>query len=202
MMVERLRIAAFASHGGSNLQSLIDACEQGRIAGEIAVVISNNRKAYALERARKHGIDAVHLSERRFASTDEFADKVIAELGRREVNLICLAGYMRFLPPRVIDCVHRRVINIHPALLPKFGGKGMYGMHVHEAVLAAGERETGVTVHQVDYLYDHGKILAQRRVAVQPDDTPESLQQRVLQVEHQLYPETVAKIASGEIALE
>lgn len=201
-MAEKLRIAVFASHGGSNLQSLIDACESGSINGSIVAVISNNRKAYALERAANHGVDALHLSSKDFESRDAFIDKLIADLQQRDVNLVCLAGYMKFIPLEVVDWVKGRVINIHPALLPKHGGKGMFGIHVHEAVLAAGDKETGVTIHKVDDLYDHGRILAQRKVEVLPDDTPESLQQRVLKVEHSLYPETVARIASGEITLE
>ncbi len=201
-MAETLKIAAFASHGGSNLQSLIDACESGTIKGQIVVVISNNRKSYALERARKHGIDSLHLSAKAFSTEEAFTEALLEELRSRDVNLICLAGYMKFLPPRVIELVHGHVLNIHPALLPRHGGKGMYGIHVHEAVIAAGERETGVTIHLVDHLYDHGKIIAQRKLVVLPDDTAESLQERVLEVEHQLYPETVARIATGEIELE
>lgn len=201
-MGEFLRIAAFASHGGSNLQSLIDSCQAGKIEGEIVVVISNNRKARALERAREAGIDALHLTDKQFDSETEFVAALRKELTDRGVNLICLAGYMKFLPPEIIDLVHGRVLNIHPALLPKFGGKGMYGIHVHEAVIAAGETETGVTVHLVDSLYDHGRILDQTKVPVEPDDTPETLQKRVLKSEHQFYPEVVAKIGRGEIELE
>ena len=201
-MGEYLRIAAFASHGGSNLQSLIDACQAGRIDGEIAVVISNNRKAKALERATEAGIDSIHLTEKQFEHEAEFVTALREELSKRQVNLICLAGYMKFLPPEIIDYVHGRVLNIHPALLPKFGGKGMFGIHVHEAVIAAGESETGVTIHLVDHLYDHGRILAQTKVPVEPGDTPETLQKRVLKSEHQFYPEVVARIASGEIELE
>ncbi|MFH2055626.1 MAG: phosphoribosylglycinamide formyltransferase [bacterium] len=201
-MGQFLRIAAFASHGGSNLQSLIDACQAGRIDGEIVAVISNNRKAFALERAATAGIKALHLSEKQFDSREEYVAAITRELSARDVNLICLAGYMKFLPKEIIEFVHGHVLNIHPALLPKYGGEGMYGIHVHEAVLAAGDKETGVTVHLVDQLYDHGRILAQTRVPVEPGDTPESLQKRVLKSEHQFYPEVVARIARGEIILE
>ena len=201
-MAQSLRIAVFTSHGGSNLQSLIDACAAGRIDGQIVLVISNNRKSYALERARQAGIEALHLTEKKFDSAEAFAKALVNKLTKYQIDLICLAGYMKFLPPMVLQYVRGRVINIHPALLPRYGGKGMYGLRVHEAVLAAGDTETGVTIHQVDEIYDHGTILAQRKVAVLPDDTPETLQQRVLQVEHQLYPEAVAQIASGEIKLE
>ena len=198
----KLRIAVFASHGGSNMQTLIDWCECGRIDGEVVVVICNNRKAYVLERARNHNIEALTLSEKEFPSADSYASELLGQLQSRHVNLICLAGYMKKIPHNILCEFRNRILNIHPALLPKFGGQGMYGIHVHEAVLASGEKETGVTIHLVDEDYDHGRILAQRHVVVLADDTPEILQQRVLEIEHQLYPETVAKIASGELSLE
>jgi phosphoribosylglycinamide formyltransferase 1 len=201
-MAKKLRIAGFASHGGSNLQALIDGCVSGQIAGEIVLVISNNRKAYALERARNHQIETVVISDKDFDSETAFGQELLRHLTAQSVGLICLAGYMKKMPTDVIRVYRNRILNIHPALLPKFGGKGMYGIHVHEAVLAAGEKETGVTIHVVDEVYDNGKIVAQQRVPVIPDDTPESLQQRVLEIEHQLYPETVARIASGELRLE
>jgi len=201
-MAGKLRIAAFASHGGSNLQALIDGCVAGQIAGEMVLVISNNRKAYALERARNHQIKTVVISDKNFDSEIAFGQELLRLLAEHSVGLICLVGYMKMLPGDVIRTYRNRILNIHPALLPKFGGKGMYGIHVHEAVLAAGEKETGATIHLVDGVYDNGRIVAQRRVQVNPDDTPESLQQRVLEIEHQLYPETVAQIASGQLRLE
>jgi phosphoribosylglycinamide formyltransferase-1 len=201
-MTEKLRIAAFASHGGSNLQALIDGCVSGQIAGEIVLVICNNRKAYALERARNHQIETLVISDKNFDSEMAFGQELLRQLASQSAELICLVGYMKMLPKDVIHAYRNRILNVHPALLPKFGGKGMYGIHVHEAVLAAGEKETGVTIHLVNEVYDDGRIIAQRRVQVNPDDTPESLQQRVLEIEHQLYPETVAKIAAGELRLE
>lgn len=199
---DRLRIAVFASHGGSNLQALIDGCASGLIAGDIVLVVCNNRKAYALERARNHQIETLVMSNSDFESEADYSRALLSHLSQRRIGLICLAGYMKKIPVEVIRAFHNRILNIHPALLPKFGGKGMFGMHVHEAVLAAGEKETGVTIHVVDEAYDNGKILAQTRVAVNPDDTPESLQHRVLVIEHQLYPETVGRIASGDLRLE
>ncbi len=201
-MSKKLRIAVFASHGGSNLQALIDGCNSGQIKGEIVVVFSNNRKAYALERAQNDNIETLVLTDRDFDSEETYTRELLKQLADRGVELICLAGYMKRIPTEVIRTYHDRILNIHPALLPKFGGKGMYGLHVHEAVLAAGEKETGVTIHLVNEVYDNGRILAQRRVSVLDDDTPESLQCRVLEIEHQLYPETVARIASGELRLE
>lgn len=199
---KKLRIAVFASHGGSNLQSLIDATENGRLPAEIVLVVSNNRKAYALERARNHGIPTSILSDRNFPDEESYARELIRQLHDKSVNLICLAGYMKKIPKMLLDKYPRRILNIHPALLPKFGGKGMYGKRVHEAVLEAGESETGVSVHLIDEIYDHGKVLAQEKVPVKPTDDPESLQRRVLEVEHKLYPEVIAKIASGDISLE
>ncbi len=201
-MKQHLRIAVFASHGGSNLQALIDGCASGQIDGEIVLVVSNNQKAFALQRARNHHIDTLIMTEAVFASPVEFARELSVQLSKRRVNLICLAGYMKMIPQQIIDNYRNRIINIHPALLPKFGGKGMFGIHVHEAVLAAGEKETGVTIHLVNEVYDDGRILAQARVPVRSDDTPQTLQERVLELEHQLYPETVAKVAAGEISLE
>jgi phosphoribosylglycinamide formyltransferase-1 len=201
-MAQKMRLAVFASHGGSNLQSLIEACAADRINGEIAIVVSNNRKAYALERALKHGIETLVASEKAFDSPEAFAADLINQLVSRQIDLVCLAGYMKKIPNELLRKFRHRVINIHPALLPKYGGQGMYGIHVHKAVIAAGEKETGVSIHLVDEVYDHGAIIAQRRVPVSPDDTPETLQQRVLEIEHQLYPETIARIASGELRLE
>lgn len=201
-MKQHLRIAVFASHGGSNLQALIDGCAAGQIDGEIVLVVSNNSKAFALERARNHHIDTLVMTDSAFAAPEDYADELAARLLRRRVNLICLAGYMKMIPRRIIEQYRNKIVNIHPALLPKHGGKGMFGIHVHKAVIAAGDKETGVTIHLVNEVYDDGRIVAQGRVGVLEGDTPESLQERVLELEHQLYPETVAKIASGEISLE
>lgn len=201
-MKQFLRIAVFASHGGSNLQALIDGCASGQIDGAIVLVISNNRKALALERARNHHIDTLVVSDSQYSSPEEYGKALLEELSKRGVNLICLAGYMKMIPTSIIERFHDRILNIHPALLPKFGGKGMYGIHVHEAVVAAKEAESGVTIHLVNENYDDGRILAQKRVKVLDTDTPQSLQERVLEMEHQLYPDTVAKIAAGIIKLE
>ncbi len=201
-MNEPLRIAVLASHGGSNLQALIDACAAGQIDGRIVLVVSNNRKAFALERARNHHIDTLVISESGFPGAAAYAAELLRQLQMRGTQLICLAGYMKMIPQQIIAAYRNKIINIHPALLPKYGGPGMYGIHVHEAVLAAGEAETGVTIHVVDEVYDNGRILAQRRVPVLPGDTPQVLQERVLAIEHELYPETVARIAAGQIRLE
>lgn len=197
----KLNLAFFASHGGSNMQAIIDACKEGRLDAIPRVVISNNSNAFALERAKKEGIPYYHISSVTHPNPEEFTKAILDILEKHQVDTIVLAGYMKLLPAEVIKKYHNRILNIHPALLPKFGGKGMYGINVHKAVLEAGEKITGVTVHLVNEEYDKGRILAQVEVPVLENDTPETLAERVLQYEHKLYPETLQKIASGEIVL-
>lgn len=193
---EPIRIAVFASGSGSNLQSIIDRCADGSLDARVVVVMSNNRNALALERATKAGIKAVHWSEKKAGSPEAFADGLLELLRTERVDLIVLAGYMKLVPRPVVDTYKGRMLNIHPALLPKYGGKGFYGMHVHEAVIAAGDTESGATVHLVDPVYDQGQIVLQERVAVLPDDTPETLRDRVLELEHRLLPAAIAKLAA------
>lgn len=198
-MKRKLRIAVLASGNGTDLQSLIDAIKKKKIRAEIRIVISNNSDAYALERARKNNIKALHLSHKQFVTTEEFDSALVFALQGEKVDLICLAGYMKKLSPAVVRTFKNRMINIHPALLPAFGGEGMYGIHVHEAVIKSGARLSGVSVHFVDELYDHGAIIYQKAVPVKADDTPETLQKRVLRVEHQVYPYVVGLFADGKI---
>jgi phosphoribosylglycinamide formyltransferase-1 len=190
-----LRVAVLASGSGSNLQAIIDRCADRTIPAQVVLVMSNNSGAFALERARQAGIAAVHWSEKKAGSPEAFADGLLAMLRQAQVDLIVLAGYMKLIPPAIIEAYAGRILNIHPALLPKFGGSGLYGIHVHEAVLAAGETESGATVHFVDAQYDHGAIFLQRRVPVHPDDTPETLRERVLAVEHEILPEAIGRFA-------
>lgn len=197
----KVRLGILASHGGTNLQSIIDSCEAARIPAEVVVVISNNRQSGALARARKHRIDAVHLSNKHYPDNEDLDEAIAEVLREHEVDFVCLAGYMKRRGPKFLSAFKNRILNIHPALLPKFGGKGFYGMRVHEAVLEAKEKESGVTVHIVDEKYDHGPILAQKRVPVLPDDTPETLAARILVEEHKIYSEVIGKIAKGEIEL-
>ena len=194
-----LKLGFLASHTGSNMQAIIDACQAGTLAAEPCVAISNNSRAGALARARQANIAAYHLSERTHGAA--LGAVLGAALRRHGVEVICLAGYMKKLGAEVLAAYEGRILNIHPALLPKFGGQGMYGMRVHEAVLAAGERESGATIHLVDEEYDQGRVLAQEKVPVKTEDTPETLQKRVLAVEHRLYPATLARIAAGEIPI-
>lgn len=198
----KLRLGFLASHGGSNVQAIIDACRERRLDAEPCVVISNNSEAQVLERARRAGVDAVHLSSQTHPDAAALDAAILGTLERHGVNLVILAGYMKKLGPRTLAQYRGRVLNIHPALLPKFGGRGMYGKRVHEAVLAAGEKVSGVTVHLADEEYDRGRILAQREVPVLPGDDADTLAARVLEVEHQLYADTIQKIARAEIDLD
>lgn len=199
MTVERLGF--LASHRGTNMQSIIDACRQGRLAATPAVVISNNGDSPALDRAENEGIPAYHISSRTFPDSDDRDRAIRDTLRRHHVDLVVLAGYMKRLGPATLEAFSGRIINIHPALLPKYGGKGMYGDRVHEAVLEAGDAETGVTVHLVEGDYDSGRILAQKKVPVKSGDTVASLAARVLRVEHETYVETIGRIISGDIRL-
>jgi phosphoribosylglycinamide formyltransferase-1 len=196
-----LRIGLLASHGGSNLGAIVAACREGRIDAVPVVVIGNNSDAFALERARRANIPVYHLSSRTHPDPDALDAAIADALARYEVDLVALAGYMKRLGPRVLDRWRRRIINVHPSLLPQFGGQGMYGPRVHAAVLAADATVTGVTIHLVTEEYDQGPTIAQREVPVLPDDTVESLAERVLPEEHALYIETLGRIARGEIAL-
>jgi phosphoribosylglycinamide formyltransferase-1 len=183
------------------MQAIIDACKQGHLDATACVAISNNSESMALQRARKAGIPGYHISAATHPGAEEDRE-ILRVLRRHGVDTVILAGYMKRIGPQTLAAYRGRILNIHPALLPKFGGRGMYGKRVHEAVLNSGERVTGVTVHVVDDLYDHGRILAQRDVPVREGDTADSLAERVLQEEHRLYPETLRRIAAGEIVLD
>lgn len=196
-----MNIGFLASHGGSNMQAIIDACKAGRLSAVPVVVISNNGESRALERARNEGIPNYYLSGKTHPDPDSLDQAILDALILHRVDVVALAGYMKKLGPKTLAHFRGRILNIHPALLPKHGGKGMYGIRVHEAVIAAGETESGVTVHLVTEEYDRGPILAQVRVPVMPGDTPETLAERVLVQEHILYPATLQRIATGEIVL-
>jgi len=199
--MKKLNLVVLASGGGTNLQAIIDNIEAGKLNAQIRVVISNNSKAGALERARNHNIPAIHLSHKQFAIPEEFDEKLLSILKENETDFVVLAGYMKMLSPTVIRAYRNRILNIHPALLPSFGGNGMYGIHVHEAVINSGVKVTGVTVHIVDEIYDHGAIVLQKTVPVLDDDTPESLAERVLKVEHEAYSEAIQLLAEDKIEI-
>lgn len=198
----KLPIGVLASHGGTNLQAIIAACAAGSLDAEIRVVISNNSRAMALERARRSNIPTAYLSSVTHPDPARLDAAIADTLTTRGVELVALAGYMRKLGPRTLSRYRNRILNVHPALLPKFGGQGMYGERVHAAVLAAGESVSGVSVHLVDEEYDQGPVIAQAEVPVLPNDTPDILAARVLEQEHLLYPRTIQRIASGDIDLD
>ena len=194
-----IRIAFFASHRGTNMQAVIDACREGRIHAQPVVVISNNRLSGALKRAEAAGIAGYHINSKIHPDPDHLDATILHTLEQHEADLVVLTGYLKKIGPKTLMAYRGRIINIHPYLLPRHGGQGMYGLRVHEAVLAAGEPATGVTIHRVEAEYDKGMVLAQRTVPVNPGDTAESLAGRVLVSEHALLVETVGKIARGEI---
>ena len=203
MPTERiLQLGFLASHRGTNMQAILDACKTGRLQARPRVVISNNSDSRVLQRARKAGVPSAHLSTYTHPEPGALDRAILALLQEYGVEVVCLAGYMKRLGPRTLAAYRGRVLNIHPSLLPKFGGQGFYGEVVHRAVLAAGERETGATVHLVDEEYDQGPVLDQIQVPVEPDDSVETLSARVLQQEHRLYVRTLQRIASGEIELQ
>lgn len=196
-----MNIAVFASHGGSDLQAIIDGCKSNKINAEVVAVISNNGDSMALRRALNEGVPAYHLSAKKFGSEETLAKEILAVLTTHKVDMIFLAGYMRMLHITVLEKYNNRIFNIHPALLPKFGGKGMYGMNVHTAVIEAKEKETGVTIHRVNAEYDSGEIVAQTKVPVLENDTPEILAARVLEREHSFLVEVLSDISDGKISL-
>jgi phosphoribosylglycinamide formyltransferase-1 len=195
-----MRIGALASHGGSILQAVIDACESGDLAAEVVLVISNNSGAGALARAEQHGVPTAHLSGRTHPDPDALDQAILDALESAEVDWVLLTGYMRKLGPRTLARYQDRILNTHPSLLPKFGGQGFYGGRVHQAVLDAGETETGATVHLVDGDYDTGAILAQAKVPVLKDDTAASLEERVKQCERRLIVAALNEITTRRAA--
>ncbi len=198
----KMKLGFLASHGGSNMQAIIDNCNAGKIDAEPAVVISNNSGSGALERAENEGIPHYHISGKTHPGEGQEEQAILDALEKHGVELLILAGYMKMIGKRILRKYENRILNIHPALLPAYGGKGMYGMKVHEAVIAAGEKFSGVTVHLVNEKYDRGKILAQSKVPVMADDTPESLAARVLEEEHRIYSDTIQDIIEGGITLD
>jgi phosphoribosylglycinamide formyltransferase-1 len=194
-----VNLAVFISGGGTNLQALIDSAKAGRLSARIVLVVSSRNDAYGLVRAQHEGISTFVFRVRDFQTPDEAGEHLLHILEEYDIEYIALAGYLKMIPPAVIRKFRDKIVNIHPALLPKYGGRGMYGHFVHEAVLASGDRESGVTVHMVDEIYDHGKIIMQKKVPVMPGDTPDSLADRVLVVEHQIYTEALEQLIKGNI---
>ena len=199
-----LKLAVLVSGGGTNLQAIIDAISAGKITNAcISVVISNNANAYALERARAHGIEALCISPKDFESREAFNQAFLDKLNSYNVDLVVLAGFLVVLPEMMIKEYTNRIVNIHPSLIPSFCGKGFYGLKVHEGVLARGVKVTGATVHFVDEGTDTGPIILQKAVEVEQGDTPEVLQRRVMdQAEWVILPKAIDLIANGKVSVE
>lgn len=191
-----LTIAAFGSGGGSNFRAILSSIQAGTIPGaRIGVVVSDRADAGILEIARTYGLPAVHIAAQQFSGAEAYSDALLAVLRAHGVNFVVLAGYLKLVPPPVVRAYRGRMLNIHPALLPRHGGRGMYGRRVHEAVLAAGDSESGATVHLVDEEYDRGPIVLQKAVPVLPGDSPAALAARVLAVEHEIYSAAIRLFA-------
>lgn len=199
-----LRLAVLVSGGGTNLQAILDAIDEGTITNaEVSVVISNNAGAYALERAKKKEIDAVYLSPKTFASREAFNEALLAKLQSYNVDLVVLAGCLVVIPQSIVDVYPNKIINIHPSLIPSFCGTGYYGLKVHEGVLSRGVKVTGATVHFVDGGTDTGPIILQKAVEVHEGDTPKALQQRVMEeAEWVIMPRAIDLIANGKVTVE
>ena len=196
-----LRVGVMVSGGGTNLQAILDAVEEGRITNvEIEVVISNNPGAYALERAKNHGLEAVCMSPKDYETRDDFNRAFLEKVDEYHLDLIVLAGFLVKIPEAMVEKYEHRIINIHPSLIPSFCGVGYYGLKVHEAALARGVKVTGATVHYVDGGMDTGPIILQKAVEVQENDTPELLQRRVMeQAEWVILPKAIDMIANGMV---
>jgi phosphoribosylglycinamide formyltransferase 1 len=200
-MASSLNISVFVSGRGSNLHAIHEATLRGELAATLRLVVSNRQDSAALDYAAKHGIATVCIAGLPPGSEEE-TRTLIDALAIHETDFIALAGYLRYIPSPVVSRYRHRIVNIHPALLPSFGGQGMYGHRVHEAVLASGVKLSGVTVHLVNEEYDEGPILMQECVPVLQDDTTQSLAARVLEVEHRLYPEALKLLVSGRVRVK
>lgn len=200
----KTKIAVFVSGGGTNFEALINAQENGKIPhGEIVLMVSSSKTAYALKRAENHGIKSVVCSKKELGSQEKFEEEILKNLEENDIQLIVLAGFMSILSKEFTKKYENRIINIHPSLIPSFCGEGFYGLHVHEAVLKKGVKVTGATVHIVNEIPDGGPIIMQRAVYVEDNDTPETLQKRVMeQAEWKILPESVELMCSGKVKIE
>ena len=190
------KLGILVSHRGSNFQAIIDACNEGRINAKIVIAVSNNSHSEGLERARRENIETAHISNKTHSDPVNLDASMAALFEAHDVDMIVTAGYMKRLGHITLEKYSRRILNVHPSLLPKHGGKGMYGMRVHEAVIEAGDKESGITIHWLDNQYDTGPIIAQKKVAVLPSDTASSLAGRILVEEHKLLVTTLAKLTN------
>lgn len=197
-----MRLAVFASGGGTNFQSILDSVQQGELPAEPVCCISNTSEAGALKRADRHDVPSAVIDPADYEDPSSFGQALLNVLEEHDATFIALAGYMVKIPANVVDAYRGRMTNIHPALLPAFGGKGMYGRHVHEAVLEYGVHWTGATVHLVDEEYDHGPIVLQEPVPVYAKDTVDDVAERVKTVEHRLYPEALRLFAQDRVRMD
>lgn len=188
------RIAILASGNGTNAEAIIRHFASRPTVAEVVAVITNNRYAGVVERSGRLGIESIFVPREQWSD----GNKVLALLRSRGINLVILAGFMLFVPPAVVEAYPRRIINLHPALLPRHGGKGMYGHHVHEAVIADGDADTGITIHLVDEKYDHGENLFQTSFDIGPDDTAQTIETRIHELEHANYPAVIEKFIRDE----
>ena len=194
MSPDLCRLGILASHRGTNFQAIIDACQTGTLHAEVVVAISNNSNSVALERARDVNIPTVHLSSHTHPQKDDLDETILKTLESHQVDLVVTAGYMKKLGAKTLQYFRGRIVNVHPSLLPRYGGQGMYGLNVHKAVLDSSDKETGITIHYLDGGYDTGEIISQTRVNVEPGDTPETLAGRVLAQEHKFLVDTLKEI--------
>lgn len=194
-----IRCAVFASGGGSNFQALIDRKIAGDLHVEFTLLIGNNSSAGAFDKAKRYGIEAIHIAPSHFENEKLYTDKLSGLLESKKIDLLILAGYMKKLPKEIVNKYQYRIVNIHPGLLPAFGGKGMYGSKVHQAVIDYGAKVTGITVHFVDEEYDHGPIILQEIVKVDDGDDAQTLAEKVLKIEHANYWKAIEAIAAGTI---
>jgi phosphoribosylglycinamide formyltransferase-1 len=195
-----IRLAVLLSGNGTTLQNLLDKITDGELAAKVVHVVSSRSDAFGVERARQAGVPTAVVSRKDCASAEEFSQRIFELLRSSQPDLVCMAGFLHLLP--IPDDFRHRVMNIHPALLPSFGGKGMYGHRVHEAVLAAGAKVSGCTVHFADNEYDHGPIIIQKTTSVLEDDRPETLAFRVFEQEREAYPEAIRLFAEGKLRVE
>lgn len=198
-----LKVGVLVSGGGTNLQAILDAIDNGKITNaQVSLVVSNNPNAYALERAKKHGIEAVCVSPKQFENRECFHEALLAKLKESQVDLVVLAGFLVAIPPMIVEAFPNMIINIHPSLIPSFCGVGFYGLHVHEKALERGVRVTGATVHFVDTGTDTGPIILQKAVKIKAGDTPEVLQRRVMEkAEWKILPKAINLIANGKVTV-
>ncbi len=198
----KIKIGVLVSGEGTNLQALINAIETSNINGKIVVVISNKKEAFALERAKKHKIETLFLAPKKYNNKEEYSIAITEELEKRNIDLVCLAGFMYILSLYFVERFKNKAMNIHPALLPSFGGKGLYGTYVHKAVINSGVKFSGCSVHFVDEGCDTGPIILQRVVPVLDNDTADSLAKKVLEEEHKAYPEAVRLFCDGKLEIQ